>query len=597
MLTSARRARGSLGAGRLPACARRRSTLRAVRSCATEHGVRSILCEGGPALNASLLARASSTSCSSPWRPCSPAGTSHDRHRRAARGARRLELVGAPSSRASFSCATAPFAPQSATQAAGSVAAFATGASTRYQLRPMPELRARTQGARARREADAGRAPVVEFRDVTKVYDGGSVGLERVSLRIGRGEFVFLVGPTGCGKSTCIRLLMKELEPSAGRDPDRRPRAARRCSARRCPYLRRNIGVVFQDYKLLPNRTVVRQRRLLARGDRRDPRGDPPQGAGHPAPRRALDQASQLPGRALGRRAAARLDRARVREPPAAAARRRADRQPRPRDLDRDHAADLPDQPHRHDRRRRDPRPRDGRQDAPPRDRAAGGPRRSATRSRASTAPTSPRASSPSACAARWASAPRATPTRRTTACDSASSSRRPSGRCAATPRRASPPCSPSCSRRSCSASSSRSSRRRPARRTRSAAACVVDVFVAARRHRRPRVAKLKHRLEATPNVKERRVHLEGAGARDAKKQNPKASTRRTSCSARNPLPDSFRDHARRTRTRSTSIVDRIAPRNAEGKRAPQLAAIDEVRNREDDTEQDPVGHRAREGR
>jgi cell division transport system ATP-binding protein len=97
--------------------------------------------------------------------------------------------------------------------------------------------------------------PVVEFRDVTKVYDGGSVGLERVSMRIGRGEFVFLVGPTGCGKSTCIRLLMKELDPTkgeisiAGRTLGDIPRG-------RLPYLRRNIGVVFQDYKLLPNRTV-----------------------------------------------------------------------------------------------------------------------------------------------------------------------------------------------------------------------------------------------------------------------------------------------------------------------------------------------------
>jgi cell division transport system ATP-binding protein len=97
--------------------------------------------------------------------------------------------------------------------------------------------------------------PVVEFEDVSKVYDGGHVGLERVSMRIGRGEFVFLVGPTGCGKSTCIRLLMKELEPSsgivkvAGRDLAQIP-------AKRLPYVRRNIGVIFQDFKLLPNRTV-----------------------------------------------------------------------------------------------------------------------------------------------------------------------------------------------------------------------------------------------------------------------------------------------------------------------------------------------------
>jgi cell division transport system ATP-binding protein len=97
--------------------------------------------------------------------------------------------------------------------------------------------------------------PVVEFEEVTKVYDGGSIGLERASMKIGRGEFVFLVGPTGCGKSTCIRLLQKELEPSkgeiriAGRALGGIPRG-------RVPYLRRNIGVVFQDYKLLPNRTV-----------------------------------------------------------------------------------------------------------------------------------------------------------------------------------------------------------------------------------------------------------------------------------------------------------------------------------------------------
>jgi cell division transport system ATP-binding protein len=101
----------------------------------------------------------------------------------------------------------------------------------------------------------AGDVPVVELRDVSKVYDGGSVGLERANMRIGRGEFVFLVGATGCGKSTCIRLLMKELEASSGEvliagkkldDVDRS----------KVPYLRRNIGTVFQDYKLLPNRTV-----------------------------------------------------------------------------------------------------------------------------------------------------------------------------------------------------------------------------------------------------------------------------------------------------------------------------------------------------
>src|SRR5690242_19989802 len=107
----------------------------------------------------------------------------------------------------------------------------------------------------ARKAGPASAVPVVQFDDVSKVYDGGHVGLERVSLSIGRGEFVFLVGPTGCGKSTCIRLLLKEIEASegdvliAGRSLSEIPRA-------RVPHLRRNIGVVFQDYKLLPNRTV-----------------------------------------------------------------------------------------------------------------------------------------------------------------------------------------------------------------------------------------------------------------------------------------------------------------------------------------------------
>src|SRR6059058_3697205 len=97
--------------------------------------------------------------------------------------------------------------------------------------------------------------PVIEFRDVTKLYDGGAVGIDRVSMRIGRGEFVFLVGPTGCGKSTCIRLLMKEIEAQdgeiliSGHELGSMPR-------KKVPRLRRNIGVVFQDFKLLPNRTV-----------------------------------------------------------------------------------------------------------------------------------------------------------------------------------------------------------------------------------------------------------------------------------------------------------------------------------------------------
>lgn len=97
--------------------------------------------------------------------------------------------------------------------------------------------------------------PVVQFDDVTKVYDDGTVGLEDASCTIDRGEFVFLVGQTGSGKSTMIRLLLKEFEATRGHIfvANRDITQLRRD---RIPFLRRNIGAIFQDFKLLPNRTV-----------------------------------------------------------------------------------------------------------------------------------------------------------------------------------------------------------------------------------------------------------------------------------------------------------------------------------------------------
>jgi cell division transport system ATP-binding protein len=98
-------------------------------------------------------------------------------------------------------------------------------------------------------------APIVELRGTTVIYPGGHIGLERASLDVHRGEFTFLVGPTGCGKSTFIKTLIREVEPAegqvliAGRD-------IATLSPKRIPYLRRRVGTVFQDFKLLPNRNV-----------------------------------------------------------------------------------------------------------------------------------------------------------------------------------------------------------------------------------------------------------------------------------------------------------------------------------------------------
>ncbi len=96
---------------------------------------------------------------------------------------------------------------------------------------------------------------MIKFEDVTKIYQPETVGLESVSLHIQKGEFVFLVGPSGSGKSTFIRLLIKELEPNKGRIfvSGRDLATLRRWKV---PYLRRNIGCVFQDFKLLPNKTA-----------------------------------------------------------------------------------------------------------------------------------------------------------------------------------------------------------------------------------------------------------------------------------------------------------------------------------------------------
>ena len=97
---------------------------------------------------------------------------------------------------------------------------------------------------------------MIRFETVTKTYKGEVVALREASAEIQRGEFVFLVGPSGSGKSTFIRLINREEVPDpgkilvAGKDVSS-------LSSWKVPYLRRNIGYVFQDYKLLPKKTVT----------------------------------------------------------------------------------------------------------------------------------------------------------------------------------------------------------------------------------------------------------------------------------------------------------------------------------------------------
>jgi cell division transport system ATP-binding protein len=106
------------------------------------------------------------------------------------------------------------------------------------------------QAAMVKREKN-----VIEFKDVCKTYENGTEALSHVNFKIEKGEFVFIVGPSGSGKSTLAKLLMYEEKATSGeiRINDYHVNELRR---RDVPYLRRSMGVVFQDFRLLQDRTV-----------------------------------------------------------------------------------------------------------------------------------------------------------------------------------------------------------------------------------------------------------------------------------------------------------------------------------------------------
>ncbi len=97
---------------------------------------------------------------------------------------------------------------------------------------------------------------MIEFKNVSKVYDNNVTALKDVNVRIERGEFVFLVGPSGAGKSTFIKMLLKEVEPTNGSIIMNDNLDITKLKRREVPFYRRKIGVVFQDFRLIQGLNV-----------------------------------------------------------------------------------------------------------------------------------------------------------------------------------------------------------------------------------------------------------------------------------------------------------------------------------------------------
>ena len=96
---------------------------------------------------------------------------------------------------------------------------------------------------------------LIHMRNVSKIYDNGAVALDRASVDIESGEFVFIVGASGAGKSTFIKMLFREELPTSG-ELVVNGHDIRKMTRKEVPYLRRELGVIFQDYRLLPDKTV-----------------------------------------------------------------------------------------------------------------------------------------------------------------------------------------------------------------------------------------------------------------------------------------------------------------------------------------------------
>ena len=96
---------------------------------------------------------------------------------------------------------------------------------------------------------------MIEFTDVVKTYSEGNTALNGVNMQIEDGEFCFLVGPSGSGKSTIIKMITGELKPTEG-SVHVNGYSLERIRKREIPYLRRTVGVVYQDFRLIPNMTV-----------------------------------------------------------------------------------------------------------------------------------------------------------------------------------------------------------------------------------------------------------------------------------------------------------------------------------------------------